>query len=97
MRHVCSVKMRIAPCEFEMFCPKCGLIKNNVFFFFTSTNRRYREKQKKKNNKKIITCSEGSNIFLQRKGLGIDILLIEEVVVVYHAVNELLIRTKIID
>lgn len=56
-------------------------------FFFTSTNRRYREKQKK-NNKKSITCSEGSNIFLQRKGLGIDILLIEEVVLVYHAVNE---------
>ena len=23
--------MRIAPCEVEMFCPKCGLIKENVF------------------------------------------------------------------
>lgn len=31
MCHVCVVKMRIAPCGVEMFCPKCGLIKENVF------------------------------------------------------------------
>ena len=38
-------------------------------------------------NKKIITCSEGSNIF-QRKGFNLDILLIEQVILVYNAVNE---------
>ena len=77
-------------CELPLVNLKCTVQNaawSKIMFFFTSTNRRYREKQKK-NNKKSITCSEGSNIFLQRKGLGIDILLIEEVVLVYHAVNE---------
>ena len=56
-------------------------------FFFTSTNRRYREKQKK-TTKKVLLAQKGQIFFYKRKGLGIDILLIEEVVVVYHAVNE---------
>ena len=38
-------------------------------------------------NKKIITCSEGPKIFL-RKGFNLDILLIEQVILVYNAVNE---------
>ena len=57
--------------------------------FFTSTNGRYREKQKKKQKKKLLPAHKGQIFFYnQRKGLGLDILLIEEVVVVYHAVNE---------
>ena len=55
MRHVCGVKMRIAPCEVEMFCPKCGLIKENGFFLQALMGDT--EKSKKNNKKKIITCS----------------------------------------
>ena len=55
MRHVCGVKMRIAPCEVEMVCPKCGLIKENVFFLQALMGDT--EKSQKKTNKKIITCS----------------------------------------
>ena len=50
MRHVCGVKMRIAPCEVEMFCPKCGLIKENGFFLqalMGDTEKSKKQKQKK--------------------------------------------------
>ena len=47
-------------CEVEMFCPKCGLIKENVFFF-TSTNGRYREKQK--DQKKLLLAHKGQIVF----------------------------------
>ena len=49
------VKMRIAPCEVDMVCPKCGLIKENVFFLQALMGDT--EKSQKKTNKKIITCS----------------------------------------
>ena len=50
MRHVCGVKMRIAPCEVEMVCPKCGLIKENVFFLQALMGDT--EKSQKKNKQK---------------------------------------------
>lgn len=75
MCHVCGVKIKIAPCEAEMFRPKCGLIKENIF-----SQSLVRQTEK---NKRDITCSEWSNIIYNA-----DILLIQQVVVIYHALNE---------
>ena len=57
MCHVCAVKMPIAPCEFEMFCPKCGLIKENVFFFFTPLL------DKKQKSKRALLAQKGQILF----------------------------------
>ena len=79
-------------CELPLVKLKC-FVQNAAWskkmVFFTSTNGRYREKQNKKQKKKLLPAHKDQIFFYnQRKGLGLDILLIEEVVVVYHAVNE---------
>jgi len=61
-----GVKMRIAPCEVEMFCSKCGLIKEKFLFTIPC--------ETKIKNKEISTCSAGSNICYNAKVL---ILILE--------------------
>ena len=77
--YVCGVKMRIAPCEVEKFCPKCGLIKDNVFFY---NNPSWEKKPKDYYLLRRIKH------FLQLKGLNFDVMFIERVVVAYNTVNE---------
>ena len=68
-------------CEVDVICPKCGLIKDNVFFTIShETNR-------KKKTKRLLLAQKGQ-IFFQRKGFNLDILLIEQVISVYNAVNK---------
>ena len=57
MCHFCAVKMRIAPCEVEMFCPKCGLIKENVVFF----SQPFLDKKQK--SKRALLAQKGHILF----------------------------------
>ena len=68
-------------CEVDMICPKCGLIKHNVFLP-QSLMRQIEEKQKR------LLLAQKNQIFFQRKGFNLDILLIEQVILVDNAVNE---------
>ena len=57
MCHFWAVKMRIAPCEVEMFCPKCGLIKENVVFF----SQPFLDKKQK--SKRALLAQKGQILF----------------------------------
>ena len=75
-------------CEVDMICPKCGLIKDYVFFTISHETNRIK-------TKRMLLAQKGQ-IFFQRKGFNIDILLIEQVISVYNAVNEFAACDKII-
>ena len=75
--HVCGVKMM---CEVDTICPKWGLIKDYVFFTISLETNRIK-------TERILLAQKGQ-IFFQRKGFNLDILLIEQVILVYKAVNE---------
>ena len=60
--------MRIAPCEVEMVCPKCGLIKENGFFLqalMGDTEKSKKQKQKKK----LLPAHKGQIFFYNAKVL----------------------------
>ena len=75
-------------CEVDMICPKCGLIKDYVFFTISYETNRIK-------TKRILLAQKGQ-IFFQRKGFNLDILLIEQVISVYNPVNEFAACDKII-
>lgn len=57
--------MRIAPCEVEMFCPKCGLIKENVFLQALMGDT----EKSKKTKKKLLLAHKGQIFFYNAKVL----------------------------
>ena len=59
-----GVKMRIAPCEVEMFCPKCGLIKEKFLFTIPCVT-----KIKKQKDQYLLRRVKH---LLQRKGFNLD-------------------------
>lgn len=64
-----------------MFCPKCGLIEENICFNIPHQERKtYKPKSYYLRNK--------INHFLKLKGLNFDIILVEGVISVDNTLNE---------
>ena len=80
---VCKVKMRVAPSEVEMFCPKCGVTKEHVFVQNPSWQKKYKKVKTRDYFFKSI------KLHLHRKGFNFDVMLIEQVGVVFNALNDL--------